>query len=159
MKKKTISHRTTKPVFSQSKKLLHKPQTILGIVILVIVLCVSLITVFKAVTTDVRSIEFAKAPSAPIPAMSGVVLESLPAATAQATISATQHSQTATILPATPSATPQPIRIRVKKDQTFWELAKQYCGSYTFAEKLARYNGYKRVTDLKEGDWIVISCK
>lgn len=149
----------------RSKKLLHKPQTSLGIIILICLIFLSALSALRAVTTDVRSLE--QLPSTPPSTiLSGIVLDTTDTASGSA-ISATNSAKSATTAAqvATASATPAPtiasslLRLRVKKDQTFWEFAKRYCGSHTYAERLARANGYKRVTDLKEGDWITISCR
>lgn len=59
---------------------------------------------------------------------------------------------------ASPAAEKAPLKVVVKPNQTFWELASRYCNDHNLAEKLAQDNGYASVSKLKTGDVITITC-
>ncbi len=155
---------------SSQDKLLARPQTILGLVLLLLAACISISFAFTTLTQDFQNLVTPPSISTPATLLIGVIEPQSLLGTPSAATSAAQQSTQATqvqqatpaaqALKATPAAqTTTALRIKVKKDQTFWELAKRYCGSHTSAEELAARNGYRRVSDLKEGDVITILCK
>lgn len=147
--KKTSTHR------KESATLLRRPQTTIG---LLLIIAGILTWSWQSVPRILDSTLTLQPTATPISELQSpqIILDSKVAEPIDASTSA----QVATAA-AEPTATPapQPIRVVVKKDQTFWEFAKRYCGSHTFAESMARTNGYRRVTDLKQGDTITIICK
>ncbi len=175
MKKAATVSKSTKKTSSRSRQRSPKsadsttpprhaqqPQTVIGVVILCAVLVFGLSMLVRSGSLPSKMpTELGVTPAATIASpMPGIVLDPLHTTPSAATATAAGGTSPAAIqVPAaTTSAVTTYPTFKVKKNQTFWEFAKRYCGSHTFAEKLAQDNGYKLVTDLKEGDWIKITC-
>lgn len=147
--KKTSTHR------KNTATLLRRPQTTIGLLLIIAgILTWSWQTVPRILDSSLTL----KPSATPISELQSpqIILDSKVTEPTAASTSA-QVATAAAETTATPA--PQPTRVVVKKDQTFWEFAKRYCGSHTYAESMARNNGYRRVTDLKQGDTITVVCK
>lgn len=65
-------------------------------------------------------------------------------------------NRTPTPIPtATASAT---LQVTIKPNQTFWEISRKYCGSHTFAQSIAKNNGYESFSRLRTGAVLTITC-
>jgi hypothetical protein len=180
--------KTSKSYFAlPTKELIKKPQTIIGLCMMLFggwllivlgvrtVMALPAITVNQPVTTPLNMsnqiiLEPKMSPLATSSALSTFGVS--PLAT-EATQLATPSAATVPTATATPSAvvsttaTESAIisikgrikKVKVAKDQTFGELASRYCGTPKMANQIARANGYRKVTDLKENDVITINCK
>lgn len=165
-KKKTRRSYNIKQHIAQSfvyQTLMRRPETVIGLIVIAIfglaLLISSVTTVRKSLADNSRKASFTKSTHT-----KSVSTVSTPAASVVTASGSTRFVAAPSLIPTatvTPSATPTAQlaqRVTVKKDQTFWELAKRYCGSHTFAETLARNNGYKSVSKLRQGDTITINC-
>lgn len=156
--KSTKKHRTSKKITQdQYAELLKRPETLVGAAVIGAVVVIALLsTFFNPIAPTSTSARFTQ--------KEPIILDSQNmAASSSAAFSATPSASVANM--ATPSASPAPsatpaaaLRVKVKKDQTFWEIAKRYCGSHQYADALARNNGYKSVSKLREGDTLTINC-
>lgn len=79
---------------------------------------------------------------------------------------------------ATPSATPAPsatpilmdtlseapamdrkfLKVRVKPNETLWQIARKHCGTHRYADSIARYNGIEDVRKVRAGSELTIVC-
>lgn len=180
MKKQTSSRITPRltrkklrrsPRVPQTKnaKLIYKPETLLGGVLILCLICVapfiqSFVSFHANQLKDmtITALTTPPATSAPVSTsvLTGIISDASIFSPAVSASNSAALTATASMAPATATqATPSAIQVRVKKDQTFWEFSKRYCGTHTLAEKLARDNGYNSVSELKEGDWITVSCQ
>lgn len=161
-KKKTRRSHKLKQQIAQSvvyQTLMRRPETVIGLIVIAVfglaLLISSVATVRKSFAEDTGTAHFAQRTYTQT-----INPVSTPAASLTTASDSALFVPSPTLVP-TPTATTtaQPAqRVTVKKDQTFWELAKRYCGSHTFAETLARNNGYKSVSKLRQGDSITINC-
>jgi hypothetical protein len=160
-KKSSRKHPTTKrsQTGSEVLQLLQKPQTILGILIVMSVVYSAIFLHFFGSAPTTQDNSNNSGSEVPATLLSGIVTDVADQATTSAAatepLAATAAAQVAS---AAAETLQTGLKVRVKKDQTFWEFAKRYCGSHRFANSLASTNGYRLVSDLKEGDWITISC-
>jgi hypothetical protein len=152
MKKKT--KKITRDTYSE---LIKRPETVVGAAVL------TAVCVLVMMHTFFKPIFFKTYPAERQTTEQRIQPETVLLTPLQASVSADSARSATSAAVASPSATPaaiptQAMKIKVKKDQTFWEIAKRYCGSHTFAESLAANNGYASVSKLREGDVITITC-
>ena len=168
--KTTKKGRTSKKITrDQYAELLKRPETLVGAAVIGAIIVIALLsTFFNPIATTGSSSRFTQKESIILDSQNAAASSSAARSTTPSASVASMATQSATAtLSATraPSASPTPsatpaaaLRVKVKKDQTFWEIAKRYCGSHQYADTLARNNGYKSVSKLREGDVITVTC-
>lgn len=64
------------------------------------------------------------------------------------------------VIASTPAQSPELelLTVKVKPNETLWQLARKHCGSHRFIESIAAYNGIADSRKIRSGETLTIVC-